>query len=561
MRELWSSGHWLWCGVDSTSPRCARSWWRTPVCVTGICGSLLIIVLLGCVLSTCLASPQYLDPVSFEGRELEEFVHSLLEDDRYAEAISYLKRDLETLPAGAPRLNRLLLLADCQLEITDLSGALATLTEAESLAAEPSAEKAVAKRKERLSELQALQPPPPPEVTFGSQELLSDTGEVEKPPEAWVSNSFFETDLRQVLTDIAMETGIPIIWDATVEGLVTYEAVDQPLETVLKAVLLPAGYAFRLQDGIYYVGSAGPDDPAFGLLSQTVVVTLSNIEATEAVSLLSDHFKPFLNASEKTNIVCVTAPPATLERILQDLEALDQPPLQILIEAVITEVSGVALRKMGLDWRLGHSSDNSFWEVGTDHTDIPEAALFGQYAELGLDIAGEAVDLAASLQLLLETGDANIRASPRIITLNGHTAEIGLTIDRYFILHTGAGGTFYQYNTLERITTGITLEITPYASTLGTITVHVTPEVDDVLGAGAQGLPEIIRRTASTSVRVRDGETFVIGGLNVQSERIKRRKVPLLGSIPLLGYLFRYDEREVIDTEIVIFITPHILGG
>ena len=91
------------------------------------------------------------------------------------------------------------------------------------------------------------------------------------------------------------------------------------------------------------------------------------------------------------------------------------------------------------------------------------------------------------------------------------------------------------------------------------ITVYVKPEVGDVIGEGREGLPEISKRSASTSVRVKDGETFTIGGLNIQEKRIRRRKIPLLGHIPILGYLFRYDEREVRDTEIVIFITPHIL--
>jgi type II secretory pathway component GspD/PulD (secretin) len=60
---------------------------------------------------------------------------------------------------------------------------------------------------------------------------------------------------------------------------------------------------------------------------------------------------------------------------------------------------------------------------------------------------------------------------------------------------------------------------------------------------------------------VKDGETFAIGGLNIQNEKIRQRKVPLLGSIPLLGYLFRYDEHEFTDTEIIIFVTPRILQG
>lgn len=544
---------WLFRSFPHLSPRRQRSLLSLPKVFT----TLFIAALLCWVISTSPASAQGSASVSFEENQAERFTRSLLEDHRYAEAISYLQKRLETLPAGALRLNLLLLLVDCQLDIADLDGAGTTLTKTERLAVKSTEKDAVAERKKRLSELRALLPP---EDTLDFQQIPADTTEVEKPPEAFVTNSFFETDLRQVLTDLFQETGVPILWDATVQGLVTFEAEDQPLEDVLKAILLPAGYTFSLQKGVYYVGSPKPDDPAFGLLSRTEVMTLSNIEAKEAVSLLSDYFKPFVKASNVANIVCITAPPATAERIRGDLTLLDKPSVQILIDVVVTETSTHALRQMGLDWSLTSSAGKSSWEIGTDHTDIPGAALLGTYAESALKIGKRSADLAASLEMLVETGEAKIRANPSISTLNGRKAEISLSKDQYFIIATSVSE-YYQYNTLQSISSGIKLEIIPYASTSGMITVYVKPEVGDVIGAGAQGLPEINKRTASTSVRVKDGETFTIGGLNIQKEKIRRKKVPLLGHIPLLGYLFRYDEREVSDTEIIIFITPHILPG
>lgn len=540
---------------------CARRGRQTLVLLTSLLAGTSIFALLCSTPATCLASPPGVARGSFKEREAQEFVRSLLEDHRYVEAISYLRMELESAAVGRARLSMLLLLADCQIEIGDWNGAWDTLAEAEGLAVEPSAKQAVADRKSRFSDVETFVPPSSPaDLGSSSGKTRADTADAQRPLEAFVTNSFFETDLRQVLTDLSFESGIPIVWDATVEGLVTYEAAEQPLGDVLKAILLPAGYTFRWQDGIYYVGSPGPEDPAFGLLSATDVVTLSNIQAHEAVSLLSDYFKPFVKASESANMVCITAPPATLERILQDLGQLDEPPLQILIEVVVTEISSDALRKMGLDWQLTHSTSESSWEVGTDHTDIRDAALLGKYAEAGIEIGERAVDLAASLEMLLDTGDAKIRANPRITTLNGRTAEIGLTKDQYFIIATSVSQ-YYQYNTLQSISSGIKLEITPYASAMGMITVYVKPEVGDVIGSGAEGLPEITTRTASTSVRVKDGETFAIGGLNIQNEKIRQRKIPLLGSIPLLGYLFRYDERQFTDTEIIIFVTPRILRG
>ncbi|MCK4546883.1 MAG: type II secretion system protein GspD, partial [Candidatus Eisenbacteria sp.] len=351
-----------------------------------------------------------------------------------------------------------------------------------------------------------------------------------------------------------------IVWDTTVEGLVTFEAIDQPFEEVLRSVLLPSGYVYSSQQGTYFVGSPRPDGPAFGLLSITEVVPLSNIDATEAIRLLSDFFQPYVKANMTGNVVCITAPQSFAERIRSDLAKIDEPPIQILIDAVISEISTEALRKIGLDWSLMGIDGDKAVSIGTDHTDVEGAALIADITSLGVDIGSYTVDLAASLEALVQTGEARIRANPRIATLNGRTAEIGMTKDQYFVIATTTSE-YTTYSTLQAVSSGIRLEITPYASASGEITVHVEPEVGDVVGRGEDDLPEISRRTASTTVRVSDGETFTIGGLSVQQEIVVQKKVPLLGDIPFLGAIFRYEEKSLRDNQIVIFITPHILKG
>jgi type II secretory pathway component GspD/PulD (secretin) len=225
---------------------------------------------------------------------------------------------------------------------------------------------------------------------------------------------------------------------------------------------------------------------------------------------------------------------------------------------IVTEIARVALREMGLDWTVSGVRDNPVWDLTTDHTAIENPTTVWNYTELGVKLGEYTVDLVAALEALVESGDAKIRANPRITTVSGHTAEISMTKDQYFILQTGATQ-YYQYNVLQAVSTGITLEITPYTSASGEIMVYVKPTVGDVVGKGENDLPEISTRGAKTSVRVMDGETFTIGGLSLQQEKNVKRKIPILGDIPLLGYLFRYDRVETRDTEVVIFVTPHIL--
>ena len=496
---------------------------------------------------------------TFETRNTIQLAQSLLKDHRYLEVVSLLRNRLETLPQHESRLPLLLLLADGLMGLGDLSEAETALDEVNDLIVHPAEEKALMARREKLAQLTL-------NVPSTSLSDKSDTLyiplEVIPEERVWptITNSFFETDIRQVLIDLSMEAGVPILWDATVQGLVTYEAVEQPLEEVLKAILFPAGYTYTYKDGAYYVGSVSPDDPAFGLLSSTDVISLSNLDATEAIGLLSDYFKPYVKASKTANLVCITAPPTWIERIREDLVALDAPPDQILIEVIITEIARDALREMGLDWSMTGLKENPVWNLDIDNTDIENPGVLWDYSEMGVDIGDYTIDLIASLEALVQSGDAKIRANPRITTLNGRTAEISLTKDQYFIIQTGTTQ-YYQYNTLQAVSTGIKLQITPYTAESGEITVYVKPEVGDVVGKGANDLPEISTRSANTSVRVMDGETFTIGGLSLQQEKNIQKKIPFLGDIPVLGYIFRYDKKESKDTEIVIFVTPHILEG
>jgi type IV pilus assembly protein PilQ len=532
---------------------------------------LVITLALAGVVSSC-GGPD-LSPVTFEGRNAEGYARLLLSEYRFDEAAAFLRAELEGMPEGAQRLSLLLLLADAQISIGDVDAATATLAEADTQKVGGAGKKAIAARESRLAQLRGLKMPPdisgvapdsaaspadtalasPMDTTF----MVEDEVEQE---EHLISNSFFETDLRQVLTDLSMETGVPIIWDNTVQGLVTFEAIDQPLEDVLRSILLPAGYVYSLQKGTYFVGSPNPQDAAFGLLSTTEVISLSNIDATEAIRLLSDFFEPYVKASMIDNAVCITAPPSIVERVRSDLAQIDSPPTQILIEVVVSEISTSALRQIGLDWSFLGTGDDREFNVIVDNTDIEDVPVIAEFRRFGATVGNYSVDLAASLEALVQSGDARIRANPRIAALNGRTAEIGLVKDQYFVIATTTSQ-YTQYNTLQAVTSGIKLEITPYASSSGEITVNVKPEVGDVVGRGENDLPEINRRTASTTVRVNDGETFTIGGLSIQQESTTHKKVPFLGDIPVMGRLFRHEEKVVRDNQIVIFITPHILKG
>jgi type II secretory pathway component GspD/PulD (secretin) len=483
----------------------------------------------------------------------------LIHQRRFEEAIGILKDGLASTQQEAARMRLLLLLGRACIESGDLAEADEALAEARRLVdsgdAEPRWLEAVHALETERGAMPGRSRTAPPDSSRIPEPEARPGARAGSPP---ITNSFFDTDIRQVLRDLSADAGVPIVYDSSVEGTVTFEADKQPLEEVLTAVLVPLGYSFCFRDGSYYVGSAKPDSPAFGILSQTEVVTLSNLQATEVLGMLSDGFKDYVKASPANNMISITAPPTLLERIRSDVLALDAPQKLIVIEVIVTEIASQALRETGLDWSLSRPAGDPSWEVVTGLTPASAPTLLGNYADKSVKIAGHPVDVLAALHALVSSGNAEIRASPRIATLNGRTAQISLTRDQYFVIQTG-GGTNFQYNTLQSVSSGIRLEITPFASPDGEVTVLVKPEVGDVVGKGSNDLPEISRRTVSTSVRVPDGETFTIGGLSLQQGKGVQRKIPILGSIPVLGYLFRYEQKETKESELVIFLTPHIL--
>lgn len=391
----------------------------------------------------------------------------------------------------------------------------------------------------------------PADTTFSSEEDIYT-------PEPLITNVFYETDVRDALRDISVQAGIPIVTDPTVHGFVSLEVDGVPLEDCLRRLLAPGGFTFRKLEGYYFVGAAFPENPAFALLSTTERIRPNYVRAAELPILLSTFYEPFLKVDEETNSVVITASPEIIERLKEDLAKIDVPPKQIMIEALFTEFSKTAMKQLGVDWRvIGNGPDYVFSLISllSDHGDstfqLSLTKSDWEKGEIQYDITGV-------IQALAETGEVSIHANPRVVTLEGRPANIFLGREEYYHIALGEG-VYYTYPRLEVIKVGIILKIRPYVAENGDITVMLEPEFSEVVGKGETNLPVVTKRSVSTEVRVKDGETITIGGLISKSEVKRVTKVPLLGDIPILGYLFSSTTPETIEREVVVFITPHVL--
>jgi type II secretory pathway component HofQ len=374
-----------------------------------------------------------------------------------------------------------------------------------------------------------------------------------------VTNIFYESDLIQVLVDISAQTRVPIVTDGQVGGVVTVELVDATLPEALSRILHPLGFAFRDMDDYILVGSARIDGPAFDQLAESQVLTPNYLRAEEAHALMPDCFRPYLKLDKSSNTLTATAPPEMLKSIRRHLAGIDRPKKQVLIEALITEISDNSSKSFGVDWSgtLWQGGDTLFsggTQLGTGSADTGIALVVRR---LTGGLGDMSYSVVPTINALVQDGKASVRANPRIMTVSGQSAEIVVGKDQYYTIV--AGSEVYPYSRLEQISVGVSMVITPYVSDSGDITVQVEPTVSDVIGSGFNQLPIVSKRSAKTKVVVKDGESIVIGGLLMRNEQTIRRKIPLLGDIPVLGLLFSHTVKVSSDNEVVVVVTPKVV--
>jgi len=264
-----------------------------------------------------------------------------------------------------------------------------------------------------------------------------------------------------------------------------------------------------------------------------------------------------VHADEKTSKLVVTDLPENLRKIGEIIKALDEKTKEVLIEAKIIQISLSDEYKMGVNWDALTSRLN-------------QVELKGQFNILGESESGVRATTGVlsehgytgMLELLQTVGQTKLLSTPRLTALDNQEAKIlvGSKIPYKTVETREENGIIRTYEKVTMVDVGVKLYVTPKINEKGFITMKIRPEVSSVTSF-TDGIPIVETSQTETSVLVKDGVTIVIAGL-IKDERIKTtKKVPLLGSIPLLGIPFRSSQEKLIKTELVVFLTPHIISG
>jgi type II secretory pathway component GspD/PulD (secretin) len=253
--------------------------------------------------------------------------------------------------------------------------------------------------------------------------------------------------------------------------------------------------------------------------------------------------------------IILTGSPQAVRDAKDLIALLDVVPQSVVLDTEILELDENTSRNLGLE--LGTTS------IGTTFTEVvPPNQANGQPGYLGAfqPLTRTPISFQAQINLLLQNGSARVLADPRITTLSGHTASIRAG-DTISILTTVGGGTGTVATTqLESFQTGVTLDITPIITDTGELSVALHPVVNSLTGY-LNGVPQISTRDTQTTVHLRDAQTLVIGGLIQESSQKTESKIPFFGDIPLIGKAFRNENTTSTRNELIIVVTPHILGA
>jgi len=318
-------------------------------------------------------------------------------------------------------------------------------------------------------------------------------------------------------------------------------------------------------------------------VAETLTKVVQNIsKLTPGESKTNQANASTVEADEDTNALLITAEGDTLNSLLAVVERLDIRRAQVLVEAIIVELNITDGNELGTEWLFldeeegvlgsgprGGAASGSTGLAGAllgEETDITTVggALSGLTGNV-LGIAGGVDDsrkFLALLRALDQSSKANILSTPSLLTMDNSEAEISVGQEVPFA--TGSftsnnGNVSNPFTTFQRESVGILLKVTPQINEGNKVLLNIEQEVSDVTETAVNGQPITTENKIVTQIMAQDGEIVVLGGLMEETANDVKNKVPVLGSIPLLGYFFKYQSTTIEKKNLMVFLRAQIV--
>ena len=388
-----------------------------------------------------------------------------------------------------------------------------------------------------------------------------------------------DAHLPSILAILAKESGYNIVTDPNVnrQEKISIHLDDVPIEQAINLVVRAVGLSYEVVGNSFLIADSKKLKEEVGVSS--FVIELKYALAEEVKTMLQD-ISDQIQVDISGNKLLVNASPKKIAEIQNVVRQIDIPAIQIMLETRLIEVAADAEEQLGIDWsRLSKITtilaENALDEA-TGGSIVPDDQTLGQkpttmpFDPLKTDLddgsqlipryfSRQMTAFDITLDMLMKENHAEVLADSRLTTLNGREASIKLVDIVPYILSSGGVGGQVQ---VQREEVGIKLDINPTVNTDGFITVKVEPEVSTIFEfiGPDNNIPRVKSRKSSTTIRVKDGESIIIGGLLSNDRKQTLYKVPILHKIPWLGKTL-FTSKNLVErkTDLIIQITPRIV--
>tara|TARA_B100000029_G_scaffold153318_1_gene148533 strand:- start:7337 stop:8782 length:1446 start_codon:yes stop_codon:yes gene_type:complete len=385
--------------------------------------------------------------------------------------------------------------------------------------------------------------------------------------------------LPSILSVLSKESGYNIVTDPNVnrQDKISIHLDEVPIEQAINLVVRAVGLSYEVVGNSFLVADPKKLKEEVGVTSY--VIDLKYASAEDVKTLLQD-ISDQVQVDIPGNKLLINASPKKIAEIIQVVEKIDVPAIQIMLETRLIEIAVDAEEQLGIDWSKLAKYTTILAENGEEVTEgagsvLPPGNQLGilpptmDYNRLSTKdekttfypryFSRQLTAFDLTVDMLQKDNKAEVLADSRLTTINGREASIKLVDIVPYILSSGGVGGQVQ---VQREEVGIKLDILPTVNTDGYITVKVAPEVSTIFEfiGPEKNIPRVKSRTSSTTIRVRDGESIVIGGLLSNDRKKTSYQVPVLHKIPWLGKkLFTSNGLVERKTDLIIQITPTIV--
>ncbi len=411
-------------------------------------------------------------------------------------------------------------------------------------------------------------PEPRPPKPAGRTLLLEPELREAAPSGGSFSLAARRAEIREIMLSLFKDADINLVMAEGVKGSVSLDFKNVSVEQALEALLQARDLTFRRDGSFLYIEDKITRVFTLDYVSNTGAdgVEIWSGLNREVESMLSKEGSMVLNAT--AGRIEVTDSPSIVRRIARHLREVEESvSRQVIVEAEVLEVT------LSDEFRLGFS-----YGIFPDYLNSDEVGLLdsGTAISQTLSAGGSALnvgilrpnELAIAVDMMRQSDQVRILSRPRVATLNNRLATLAV-VERVPIIERnvvdGEGGIRTEYD-IRFEDAGVSINITPQIAADGVIMAHIQPSITAVEGFvttpdGLQVEPIFNVRETETTLRVLDGQTIVIGGLRSVRRNEVTQKVPILGDIPLLGFLFRSTIQEEQQTELAIMMTPRIVSA